>query len=149
DGSSTISILLQRSNLTTAMNAVLKDKNVKWHLRGKAIIISWDRNTSASSNTSQEMNQQKYKDTIGRITVKGRVVGEDKKPLPGVTVRIKGKMVGTITDENGAFILANVPKRSILIFRSIGFETYEVDVVNEKPMIIELRLVVKEIKSVE
>jgi hypothetical protein len=40
------------------------------------------------------------------ITVKGKVVDENKSPLPGVSVFVEGTTIGTITDLDGNFTLS-------------------------------------------
>ena len=37
--------------------------------------------------------------------ISGTVLGEDKAPLPGVSVSVKGTTLGTLTDNNGKFSL--------------------------------------------
>lgn len=53
--------------------------------------------------------------------VKGKVTNEKREPLPGVNVTVKGdKSKGTITDENGDFVL-NSPKKARLLFSYVGY----------------------------
>lgn len=61
-------------------------------------------------------------------TVKGKVTGEqDKQPVPGAAVQIKGTTKGTVTNENGEFtIQAN--NGDVLVISSIGFTSQEVTV---------------------
>ncbi len=61
-------------------------------------------------------------------TVKGKVISEqDKQPVPGAAVQIKGTTKGTVTNENGEFtIQANTG--DVLVITSIGFTSQEVTV---------------------
>ncbi|HEY6082126.1 MAG TPA: TonB-dependent receptor plug domain-containing protein, partial [Chitinophagaceae bacterium] len=60
-------------------------------------------------------------------SVHGTVTGTDNKPVPGITVIVKGTQTGAITGPDGRYaIKAN--KGDILVFRSIGFDTREVAV---------------------
>ncbi|TFZ64646.1 TonB-dependent receptor [Hymenobacter sp. UV11] len=54
------------------------------------------------------------------VPVTGRVVGPDGKPLPGVTVLVRGTTIGTNTDVDGRFSL-RAPEGSTLLFSFIGF----------------------------
>jgi TonB-linked SusC/RagA family outer membrane protein len=57
--------------------------------------------------------------------VTGTVVSvADKSPLPGVTVALKGKTQGTVTDSDGKFTI-NAEPSDVLVFTFIGLETYE------------------------
>jgi TonB-linked SusC/RagA family outer membrane protein len=50
---------------------------------------------------------------------------EDKSPMPGVNVLVKGKTAGTITDVNGNFSIS-VGSDATLVFSFIGFNSQEV-----------------------
>ncbi len=54
--------------------------------------------------------------------------GEDGKPLIGVTVMVKGKNVGTVTDIDGKFVLEDVEEGDVLVFSYLGYVTQEVTV---------------------
>ncbi|MBW8325956.1 MAG: TonB family protein [Prolixibacteraceae bacterium] len=55
-------------------------------------------------------------------TVKGKVIDESGNPLKSASVVISGKTTGTITDENGNFMLA-VTDDSPIVISYVGFET--------------------------
>lgn len=55
------------------------------------------------------------------ITVKGTVTDENKEPLIGVTVQIKGTTTGTITDIDGNYTLPGVKPNTSLTFTYIGY----------------------------
>lgn len=59
--------------------------------------------------------------------VKGKVVDEQGKPMPGVTVRIKGTQMGTSTNVDGYFELPIPEGKYSLIFSFIGFRNRELD----------------------
>jgi hypothetical protein len=54
-------------------------------------------------------------------TLSGTVVGEDKVPIPGVTIVISGTTTGTITDMDGKFSLT-VPADAKTLIVSYGYE---------------------------
>lgn len=57
-------------------------------------------------------------------TLTGKVIDSEGLPLPGVTVRLKGSKLGTMTDINGAFRL-KVPdnkQSGILVFSYVGMK---------------------------
>jgi TonB-linked SusC/RagA family outer membrane protein len=65
--------------------------------------------------------------------VRGKVVSElDGLGLPGVTVLLKGTAIGTVTDQNGDYVLEFEDENAILVFSFIGFETQEVAVGNRE-----------------
>lgn len=56
------------------------------------------------------------------ITVSGKVVGTNKEPLAGVTVRVMGTARGMYTNVKGEFKLENVAKDAVLRFTYAGME---------------------------
>lgn len=74
------------------------------------------------------------------IKVEGTVLDENKDPIIGASVRIKGnEKVGTITDFDGKFIL-KVPnvKKAILIVSYVGFKTKRVPLRGRSILTIEM-----------
>lgn len=61
-------------------------------------------------------------------TIKGKVLDNTGRPLPGVTVRVKNTMQETQTDQQGQFELRLTDGTVVLTFSSLGFETREMSV---------------------
>ena len=61
----------------------------------------------------------------GPVRMTGVVVDENGKPLPGVTVVIKGSMLGVATDAEGRFEIVS-PEGKTLVFTYVGRKTQEV-----------------------
>lgn len=62
------------------------------------------------------------------VTVSGTVTDAQGAPLEGVSIMLKGSNVGTSTDSDGHFVMANVSPESVLVFRSVGYKTQEITV---------------------
>lgn len=77
--------------------------------------------------------------TLKAFHIKGKVISEeDKQPVMGATVLVKGTSNGVASDFDGQFeIYANVG--DVLIFSSIGFVTLEHKIKNEKELTISLK----------
>lgn len=59
-------------------------------------------------------------------TIKGKVTGKgDGLPIPGVSVKIKGKTTGAQTDGNGAYAIGPVTPTDVIVFSAIGYTTTE------------------------
>ena len=80
---------------------------------GKAVAMLWIALLcSAPSLLAQNM-------------VRGTVTeGESGKPIPYVYVLVKGTSIGTMTSEEGTYII-NAPPNAVLIFSSIGYVSLE------------------------
>ncbi|MBC8111800.1 MAG: SusC/RagA family TonB-linked outer membrane protein, partial [Verrucomicrobia bacterium] len=63
------------------------------------------------------------------IRVTGTVTSaEDKQPIPGVNVLVKGTTIGVSTDPNGRYALDIPNDDAILIFSFLGYTTQEIEV---------------------
>src|SRR5471030_82002 len=69
----------------------------------------------------------------------GKVIGtDDKLPVVGASVRIKGTNTGAVTDVNGDFTLTLSPG-NVIVVSYIGYQTTEVIVANNQFITISLR----------
>lgn len=59
------------------------------------------------------------------VLVKGWVVNNDNKPLPGATIVVKNRNVGTTTDANGRFMI-NAEPGADLVVSFVGFESQQI-----------------------
>ena len=74
---------------------------------------------------AEEGDSLKMDERVGKV-VRGLVTDEEARPLPGVTVRVKGTDVGTATDVEGRYELP-LPggKRIVLVYSCVGMEERE------------------------
>ncbi len=66
----------------------------------------------------------------GAINISGVVIDQERNaPLLGASILVKGTSTGTVTDENGAFVLnAKIQLPFTLVLSSVGFETQELHI---------------------
>ena len=64
---------------------------------------------------------------IQQITVSGTITSaEDKLPVPGVTIMVKGNIkIGVISDSDGKYKINLPSSNATLVFSSVGFKTIE------------------------
>ncbi len=72
-------------------------------------------------------------------TVKGKVLNETGKELQGVAVLVKGKSIGTITDQNGNYKIKIDGNGESLVFYLPDFEKEEVEVNEQSEINVVLR----------
>jgi TonB-linked SusC/RagA family outer membrane protein len=63
----------------------------------------------------------------GQVKITGTVIDQDKLPLPGVTVVVKGTLRGASTDLDGTYAIDASPDE-ILVFSMVGMTTREIPV---------------------
>lgn len=81
----------------------------------------------ASANDSS-LNNKTLNTIEQEKRVSGKVKDNDGRPIPGVTVVVKGTTIGAITDANGEYILSKAPENGVLNFSFVGMKTQEVSI---------------------
>ena len=72
-------------------------------------------------------------------TIRGKVVGTDNSPLPGVSVIVKGTTTGITTDLDGNFTLKIPANAKTLVFSFIGMLSQEVAIAGKTTFNITLK----------
>lgn len=105
-----ISIDMQSQNIREVLAEILKGQDLSFDIKDKSIQI-------------RKVPVQAKKGSVRKVV--GQVCdGNDKAPMIGCTVRVKGKGAGTVTDMEGKFALDLVPT-DVLVVSFIGYEPYE------------------------
>ena len=74
-----------------------------------------------------------------QVEVSGKVTDESGGALPGVSVVVKETTIGTVTNSDGTFTIADVPSaKSVLVFSFIGYASQETVVGNRRIININL-----------
>jgi len=103
---------------------------------------------SVAFNSSSGNYKNNYdKDLLTDHKVDGIVTDESGKPLPDVSVQIKGTSQGVITTASGKFSLT-VPEDAILSVSSVGYEPQEVAVGSRSNISIQLKVVASGLNEV-
>lgn len=66
--------------------------------------------------------------TAQQKTISGTVIGDDKVPIPGASIVVKGTTIGTVTDFDGKFSLKIPNSATTLVFNFVGLTAKEVPV---------------------
>jgi TonB-linked SusC/RagA family outer membrane protein len=82
------------------------------------------------------------------ISITGKVTDKsDNSAMLGVTVVVKGKNVGTVTDKNGKYSIKAKPA-DILVFSFVGMETKEIQVGNNSTLDVAMVTDAKELDEI-
>ena len=68
--------------------------------------------------------------------ITGTVIDENKMPLPGVSILIKGLKIGSFTDFDGLFSLTVPETGKTLVFSYLGYITKELVIGNKRRIIL-------------
>lgn len=107
-----VTVSVQNASITQVLDLCFASQDLLYELEKKVIIV---RSKTPPRNGSA-------------ITVSGRVIGEDGKPVEGITVSVKGTRHATMTNASGEFSLENVNPEATLVFSGVNIELLEVNV---------------------
>ena len=104
-----VTIDFDKTSINGILSTLLKDSNISYEVKETHIILT--KVSSESINQSKQIN--------------GTVTDDSNSTLPGVSVYIKGKNIGTSTDFDGNYSI-EASEGDILVFSFIGMKTKEV-----------------------
>ena len=106
--------------VSEVLDALLKDTDLSYKVVDKYIAIASSdklrREPDMSFFTRESSNQEKL--------VRGLIRDEENKPMPGVTVMVKGTYRGVVSDVDGRYEISVTPQ-DVLIFSFLGYNTVE------------------------
>src|SRR6202163_2576140 len=101
-----VNVDVDNADISQVLNSIFAGTNLQYKmLDNKLIVIS-------SNETGQD------------IIVTGKITNENNEPLSGVSVTVKGKTIGTTTDQNGSFTIST-PEDATLVISYVGYMTVE------------------------
>jgi len=122
-----ISLDAKEKMLSTILEEILdKQSGLTYEIKRNEVIII---KKVMQNNPSQKQQQKK---------ISGKVTHTDQRPMPGVTVSIKGTEKSNITDADGNFNISTDLNNGTLIFSALGFEKQEVPFLG--PAVINIQL---------
>jgi len=116
----TITYNKEKISLGTALGELLENTGLSYEQVEKNILIKKKGETIAiiTDNTDNAAG-----------TIRGKITDTEGKALNGATVLVKGTQIGTSTNEQGNFVLSNVPDGNItLLISAVGYTAREMAV---------------------
>lgn len=114
--------------LSALLGELLTNTNLRYEQISNTIIIKKVRDYPPGLLKYNYM----FPDAAPADTITGKVASETGEALSGVTIKIKGKKWGTVTDASGNFFLAVPSKKVTLLFSYVGYADQEVNVADER-----------------
>ena len=81
-------------------------------------------------------------------SISGTVNDDDNRPLPGISISVKGKKLQTSTDGNGKFLINGVDNKDVLVFSYVGFKTQEIAIGNKTTLTVQLKEDLKNLEEI-
>ncbi|WP_354361387.1 TonB-dependent receptor [Pedobacter sp. UYP30] len=136
EGSQPVSLSVKNASLIEVLEACFKGQQLIYVIKNNNTIVL------------RRKTKKSIPEILKAAPVKGKVLDNKGQPLVGVTVILKGKAIGTVTDANGNYAI-NVDKSDdVLIFSYIGFAAQEVVVGSQSILNIILQESAKSLEGV-
>lgn len=119
---------IQDASLKAALDACLKDLALSYVIVGKTVVIKQMEEVSAELSPA-----------MVPIIVKGIITDEKGSPLPGASIRVKGKNKAVASDGQGAFTLTVEPGDQLLV-SFVGYEEQVIAVDGRREINISMKL---------
>ncbi|WP_162499762.1 TonB-dependent receptor [Mucilaginibacter terrigena] len=113
-----VDLNVTNKSIKEVLDEVLTPFNLGYKIIDDVIVIGERPSDATSLNGTRE--------DVKAVKVSGKVIDDTNLPLPGVSVKLKGTTLGTVTDVNGNFVLDLPTADGTLVFSFIGFATKEV-----------------------
>ncbi|WEK35662.1 MAG: SusC/RagA family TonB-linked outer membrane protein [Candidatus Pseudobacter hemicellulosilyticus] len=117
-----VSVQAKKMPLEAFLRQVLKDQPIVYAIEKQTIVLSRRRTPQPESLPDPDYNK-----LVLYNQVKGLVRDSAGKALLGASVRVKGKPVSTITNDQGAFLLP-AEEGDLLLVSYVGYEAAEIRV---------------------
>lgn len=118
-----LNVKVEDAKLQEVLDECLKNNNLEYEIRHKAIVLKKPPKKEPFPATTEEKSELPQKKTIT-----GKVTDENGIPLPGVSVMVKGKTIGSTTDTDGNYTLEIPDDANVLVFSFVGMRREEVNI---------------------
>ncbi|WP_129593656.1 SusC/RagA family TonB-linked outer membrane protein [Seramator thermalis] len=115
-----VSVKAKQEAVSSVLNSMLKDKDIKYSMEGNHIILSTNKNESPENQIEANTQQQQKK------RISGTVLDENGQPIIGANIIEVGTTNGTVTDMDGKFTL-DVSDNATIRISYIGYLEQEVN----------------------
>ena len=133
-----VNLNLHNATLQEALKSCFADQPFIYSLEEKTVVVK----------VKEIGIIEKIKRYFTSITVTGAVKDEFGKPLPSVTVTIKGTQRNTLTNTVGSFILPDVDEDAVLVLTAVGKERTEVKVAGATSLNIVIKTKITDLEEV-
>lgn len=117
-----VSLDIRGEDIDSVLKECFQGQPLSFEIVDKTVVVKLIHKASASNGLINA-------DTT--ITVHGRIADEKGNAIPGASIRVRGTNTGTITSDNGTFIL-KVPRNAVLDVSVVGFSNKELDVLGRE-----------------
>jgi TonB-linked SusC/RagA family outer membrane protein len=132
-----VSLNVKNASLKQTLELCFKGQQLTYEIVEKTIVV---KEKIARSNDPPEKKQ---------TDISGKVADTAGRPLSGATVKVKNSNLNTLTNDQGIFILKNVPDNAVLQILFMGYKTRELLVSSmDNDMVIRMEVDIASLQEV-
>lgn len=146
DASRPITLHIKEENIDNVLNAIFSKTDIAWSIVDRQVVL-YKKDPAPSPKTETHDRILPVAQTPQGV-LKGKVLDENKQPMPGVNILFKGTLQGTVTGVNGEFSLNRPAGASVVVVSMIGYKTREIEIGNKTEITVELKPDVKKLDEV-
>ncbi|MBP6023861.1 TonB-dependent receptor [Ferruginibacter sp.] len=135
----TYDLLQQAGNVTVQVNNASLPDVLKEILKGKGLTYTMVEKTIVIKKDVKQTKEKEENIQAPFIEIKGKITDDTGRPLPGVSVVVRGTTKGTSTNANGEFSIdANAGE--VLEFSFVGYKKQSITVGNNTVLNIKMEI---------
>ncbi len=112
-----LTILIVTLSILSSLSAETYSQATRLTLSENNSTLLYDKNEMEPFISEQQVKK-----------LKGQVTDQSGVPIPGATILVKGTSTGVTTDNDGNYLISNVPDSATLQFSFVGMKTQEIAV---------------------
>ncbi len=138
-----VDLKVRKATVTGILDELIPD-HLTYEVVDKTIIIKKSPKPKLKVVEPEEEQEQEPEDEL----ISGRITDEKGEPLPGVTISVKGKNIGVITDIDGNYTLDIPADAEILVVSFVGMKTQEIEIGQQTIINVVLQTDISELDAV-
>ncbi|MGI6573561.1 MAG: SusC/RagA family TonB-linked outer membrane protein [Fermentimonas sp.] len=120
-----VTIHVENKTVEAILTHLLKGTNIDYQIIAKQVTLYVNSKKGNIYVPTREIALNIETQQQGK-TINGKVIDEHGEPLPGVSIVVKGTLMGTTTDVDGNYRLHNLPDSPVLVFSFVGMQPQEI-----------------------
>ncbi|WP_270088297.1 SusC/RagA family TonB-linked outer membrane protein [Sphingobacterium sp. SYP-B4668] len=130
-----VNIEVKNADINTVLDLCFANQPVAYSIVDNTVVVK-----RKEDSVPVELLQQSL--------VKGVVRNATGNPLGGVSIKVKGGNVATVSNSGGEFELRNVPSDAIILFSYLGYASQEITLANRSSLSVTLHEQVQQLTDV-
>lgn len=141
------SIKAQNEAVNVVLNKLIGGKGYKWEFTNNTVSIQAPLNGDDVLKQTNAFNNLPKADSL--ISVSGKIINGKGKPLAGASIKIKDTRRSTVADNNGDYLLENVPVNGVMTVTNIGYDDTETGIAGRSKINLALNEQINELAVTE